>query len=328
MTEQQTGIVQYKASDGSDVRLSPAIIGRYIVTGGQQVDDREVYAFMAKCQARHLNPLAGDAYMTAYKNKRTGRVETSVIVSKDYFVRTATQQPGFDGFKAGVVVASKSTGQLTYRDGCIVGANSETLVGGWAEVFDKGRSHPTRAEVSLSEYDQKRNLWTSKPATMIRKVALVQALRESYPGAYGGLYDGSEMPEERQATQAPMPVEVAPEVTGPEIAREPETANATAPHEDVTVPIRELFRDYQQARGGIDAAKASQELAQVMGVADMSAELTRDQVDGCVRAMRETIDAWRHQQARQADEYEAEQDAHAGDAEAMASDLYEEEVEF
>ena len=68
----------------------------------------------------------------------------------------------------------------------------------------------------------------------------------------------------------------------------------------------------------------------MMGVSDMSAQLTQDQVDACVRAMRETIDAWRHQQARQADEYEAEQDAHAGDAEAeaMTSDLYEEEVEF
>lgn len=196
-----TGIVTYKASDGSDVKLSAGIIQKYIVTGGQKVDDREVYAFMAKCQARGLNPLAGDAYMTAYMNRQTNRVEASVIVSKDYFVRTANQQPTFDGMKAGIVVVDR-TGALQYREGCIVGRSTEKLVGGWAEVYDKRRSHPSRAEVSLEEYDQHRSLWKTKPATMIRKVALVQALREAYPGAYGGIYDSSEMPD-RPAQAAP-----------------------------------------------------------------------------------------------------------------------------
>lgn len=205
-SEQQRGIVKYTASDGSDVKLTPAIVQRYIVAGGQRVDDREVFAFMAKCQARGLNPLAGDAYMTAYRNKQTGRVEASVIVSKDYFVRTATQQPTFDGARAGVVVATKDG--LVYREGCIVGRSTERLVGGWAEVRDKRRSVPSRAEVSLEEYDQHRSLWKTKPATMIRKVALVQALREAYPGAYGGIYDSSELPE--RGAQAVVPEEVAP----------------------------------------------------------------------------------------------------------------------
>lgn len=210
------GIMKYTASDGSEVKLSPSIVAKYVITGGQPVDDREVYGFMAKCQARHLNPLAGDAYMTTYRNKVTGKVEASVIVSKDYFVRTATQQPGFDGLKAGVVVWDKRTGQMKYREGTIYGKASEDLVGGWAEVYDKGRSHPSRAEVSLEEYDQHRSLWKTKPATMIRKVALVQALREAYPGAYGGIYDRDEMPE------PPEPVAVQAE----EAEREAEAAKA------------------------------------------------------------------------------------------------------
>ena len=203
--DKQNGLVKYTASDGSEVKLTPAIVNKYIVTGGQHVDDREVFAFMAKCQARGLNPLAGDAYMTAYQNRATGRVEASVIVSKDYFVRTATQQPGFDGLRAGVVVVNRA-GEMEHREGCIVGRRTEKLVGGWAEVYDKRRSHPSRAEVSLDEYDQHRSLWKTKPATMIRKVALVQALREAYPGAYGGIYDSSEMPERpAQAVEAFVP---------------------------------------------------------------------------------------------------------------------------
>ena len=196
-------IVEFKASDGSDVRLSPGIVAKYIVTGGQQVDDRELFSFMAKCQARRLNPLAGDAYMTAYRNGKTGRVEASVIVSKDYFVRTATQQPGFDGIRAGIVVVARGASGLSYREGTIWGRQTERLVGGWAEVYDKGRTHPSRSEVSLDEYDQHRSLWKTKPATMIRKVALVQALREAYPGAYGGIYDGSEMPGDDRVPEPP-----------------------------------------------------------------------------------------------------------------------------
>ena len=34
--------------------------------------------------------------------------------------------------------------------------------------------------------------WSSKPATMIRKVAQVQALREAFPDTLGGLYTADE----------------------------------------------------------------------------------------------------------------------------------------
>lgn len=231
--EEKRGLVTYKASDGSDVRLSPGIVAKYVITGGLPVDEREVYGFMAKCQARHLNPLAGDAYMTTYRNKVTGKVEASVIVSKDYFVRTATQQPGFDGFRAGVVVWDRRAGQFAYREGTIYSKAQEQLVGGWAEVYDKARSHPSRAEVSLEEYDQHRSLWKTKPATMIRKVALVQALREAYPGAYGGLYDRDEMPEppEPVAAQA-AEVERETEEAAPEHGPQPQQGAAEPEYEE------------------------------------------------------------------------------------------------
>ena len=188
------GIIQYQATDGSEVKLSPSIVQKYVVTGNAQADDKDVFRFMAQCSARKLNPLAGDAYMTTFKNK-DGGTTSSVIVSKDYFVRTATNQPDFDGMEAGVVVAHKEGGALEYRHGALVGSTTEKLVGGWAKVYSNKRSHPSEAVVSLDEYDQHRSLWNSKTATMIRKVALVQALREAYPGEFGGLYDGDEMPE-------------------------------------------------------------------------------------------------------------------------------------
>ncbi|MGO5501158.1 phage recombination protein Bet [Paratractidigestivibacter faecalis] len=186
-------IVKYVANDGVEVRLTPQTVAAYVATGNAKADPADVVRFMATCRARGLNPLAGDCYMTVYQGASGKSVST--VVSKDYFVRTATQDPAFDGMRAGIVVMGKD-GQLSYREGCICGRKTERLVGGWAEVLVRGRSVPSRAEVSLEEYDQHRSLWKTKPATMIRKVALVQALREAFPAKFGGVYDRDEMPVE------------------------------------------------------------------------------------------------------------------------------------
>lgn len=200
----ENNIVKYTASDGMDVELTPMKVVELIVTGGNDPDPRDVAVFMAKCQARRLNPLAGDCYMTTYKNKRTGKVTTSVVVSKDYYMRTAGAQPTYRGFRAGIAV--NNNGNLVYRDGSML-MPGEYLLGGWAEVYDERWEHPLRAEVSKEEYDTGQSLWADKPATMCRKVALVQALREAYPAAYAGLYDQSEIDVSESQSQVELEVE-------------------------------------------------------------------------------------------------------------------------
>lgn len=205
-------IVKYKADSGRDVQLTPETVLGYIVSGDGAPSPKEVVAFMAMCQARKLDPLAGDAYMVCYKGPLGPK--TSVIVSKDYYLQTACRQPDFDGFEAGVVVATHG-GALEKRKGALVSTNParETLVGGWAKVYSTKRSHPSEAVVSLAEYSTGRSMWRpadkgGKPATMIRKVALVQALREMYPAQFVGLYDKAEMGD---AADRPEPQEVPAE---------------------------------------------------------------------------------------------------------------------
>jgi phage recombination protein Bet len=188
-------MVKYRATDGVDVELTPEKVVGLIATGGAEPDPRDVAVFIAKCQARGLNPLAGDCYMTTYKSKQTGRVTSSVVVSKDYYMRTAYAQPTYRGFKAGIIV--NNNGQMIYREGAMV-IKGEQILGGWAEVHDERLSNPVHVEVSFDEYDTGASLWADKPATMIRKVALVQALREAYPNAYAGVYDSSEVPEPQE----------------------------------------------------------------------------------------------------------------------------------
>jgi phage recombination protein Bet len=189
-------LVRYRASDGTDVSMSPSSIVTALA-GGTYVSDEDAMTIIARCKARGVNPLAGDAYVIV----RAGHA--TLQVSKDYYLRVAAAQPTYDGMEAGIVVA-KADGTLERRVGALVSSNPkvEKLVGGWAVVHDSKRSHPSEAVVSLAEYDQKQSLWRTKPATMIRKVAMVQALREAYPNAFTGIYDEAEMPvAEKEETE-------------------------------------------------------------------------------------------------------------------------------
>jgi phage recombination protein Bet len=103
----------------------------------------------------------------------------------------------YAGQQAGVIV-QKENGNLENRIGALV-LSEEKLVGGWAKVFVKGYEQPIESSVSFEEYVGKKSdgtvnsQWTNKPATMIRKVALVQALREAFPEELQGLYAAEEM---------------------------------------------------------------------------------------------------------------------------------------
>lgn len=68
-------------------------------------------------------------------------------------------------------------------------------------MFIKGRETPEYQSVSFDEYVGRKkdgtinSQWSKKPATMIRKVAVVQALREAFPDKFQGLYAQEEFPD-------------------------------------------------------------------------------------------------------------------------------------
>lgn len=182
-------ITKYKAADGQSVALSVDFVREVVARGKVAPSDRDCLEFIAKCQARGMNPLAGDCFMTVYQN-RDGTTSMSLTVSKDYWVRVAHAQPTYRGMRAGIVVVNNGT--VVPREGSNLWPGEE-LLGGWCEVYDSRWQFPQRAEVAFSEYDQGSSLWVDKPATMIRKVAVAQAMREAYPNALQGSYDPSEM---------------------------------------------------------------------------------------------------------------------------------------
>lgn len=199
--------VAYRTSDDQEVKLSPAIVRNYLVSGGGDVSDQEVVMFLKLCQMQRLNPFLREAYIIKFGNN-----PATICTGKEALTKRAEAHPQGDGWKAGVVI--ERSGEIVYRDGSMV-LDGETLCGGWAEAFRKDRKHAFRSEVSFDEYvGRKRDgsinrQWSSKPGTMVRKVALMQALREAFPATLGGMVDAAEVGVDEDRVDARGPAEQA-----------------------------------------------------------------------------------------------------------------------
>ena len=182
--------VEITGADGQHFTVSFSDIRNFIEP---KATDAECKIFLETCKQYHLNPFTKEAYLIHYDNKNDDTAST-IVLGKNCYMQMAERHPAYDGFDAGVIVLT-ADGQLLNREGSIVydGDGGETLLGGWAKVYRKDRTRASYEEVKLSEYDTGKSLWNGKKATMIRKVALVHALREAFPSTFGALYDESEV---------------------------------------------------------------------------------------------------------------------------------------
>lgn len=201
--------ITFKAGD-NDVKLSPETVKKYLVSGDPgQVTNQEIVMFINLCKFQHLNPFLREAYLIKY-----GSQPATLVVGKTAFEKRAFRCERYKGFEAGIMVID-GNGELEKRTGTLV-LPDEELVGGWAEIYVDGFQRPVTSVVSFSEYAGRKkdgslnSQWASKPATMIRKVAKAQALREAFPEDFAGMYIAeesgiaeplSEVPVEAEATE-------------------------------------------------------------------------------------------------------------------------------
>jgi phage recombination protein Bet len=150
-----------------------------------KANDQELTLFKELCVSRGLNPFIKEAYLIKY-----GDSPATMVVGKDVFTKRAFSHKDFNGFKAGVILMRNN--EIVYQEGSFK-VPGDKLVGGWSEVYRKGIDTPFREEVSMDEYSSGKSNWNKMPLTMIRKVAMVHALREAYPEEFSGLYDESEV---------------------------------------------------------------------------------------------------------------------------------------
>lgn len=166
--------------------LTADTVKNYLTSGNGAVTEQETLMFIELCKAQKLNPFIREAYLIKFGNS-----PANIVVGKDVFVKRAYRNPNFEGMKAGIVTVDKE-GNTHEREGSLK-LPGETLIGGWCEVYTSDKKFPIKSVVSLEEYSKSQSTWKTMPMVMIRKCAMVTALREAFPEDLQGLYDASEM---------------------------------------------------------------------------------------------------------------------------------------
>jgi phage recombination protein Bet len=248
-------VVKYK-SEGLDLTLTESMVKQFLVRGNNQaVSRQEIVFFLGLCQARKLNPLAGDCYLVKYGND-----PAAIITSIDYFRARARKNPDCRGWQKGIVV-QKEDGTLRYSSGLILAG--EKLVGGWFETTPDNWNVPFKLEVNLNGYIKKTRegsttkFWSEdNQPTMIAKIAESQGLRAVWPRDFGKLY------------------------TAEEVGSDPDQAPPTIDMDVTTGEIKgsvQMFNDLAREKTAGDAKKQATLFRYVVACADHY-RATEDQV--------------------------------------------------
>lgn len=181
--EDERLIFRYQVN-GEEVKISPNIIRRFIVAPDAQVTDQEIMKFLQLCRFQKLNPFLNEAYLVKYKGN-----DAQLIVSKEAFMKRAESHEHYEGIEAGIIVVRE--GEMVDIEGAIK-LPEDTLIGGWAKVHRSDRKTVSTIKIALSEFSKGQSTWNKMPMNMIRKVAVVNALRETFPESLGGMYTEDE----------------------------------------------------------------------------------------------------------------------------------------
>lgn len=235
---------EYLTDSNQKIRLTHEMIKKYLVNGNGSVTDQEVQMFLQLCKYQKLNPFLREAYLIKF-----GTSPATIVIGKEVFTKRAMKDPDFKGMEAGIIVINKEN-QIEKRTGALViDEIGERLIGGWAKVYKKDYEIPIESTASMKEYDKGQSSWRSMPATMIRKVALVQALREAFPNILQGMYSQEEMPVDEDI----LPIDnISTEAEKFEPINEPEETNIKEFKDSDCISEKQAKRIFALSRGNAD----------------------------------------------------------------------------
>lgn len=182
-TKEKNPVVEYEVA-GENIKLSYQIIRDYLTKGNGAVTDQDLMQFMSICKFNKLNPFLNEAYLIKF-----GSTPAQMIVSKEALMKRAEANEQYNGLEAGLIL--KRNEAVIEVEGNFY-LKTDEILGAWAKVYRKDRLKPIVAKVNIEEYDKKQSSWNDKRATMIAKVAKVQALREAFPAQLGAMYTQEE----------------------------------------------------------------------------------------------------------------------------------------
>lgn len=135
---------------------------KYLESLGCNVSESHRQQFINICRSFGLNPFLREIYAVPYGNN------FNIIVGYEVFLKRAEASGRLGGWKAW---CENKGGELK---GCV-------------EITRKDWNTPFYHEVSFKEYTSGKNLWLTKPETMIKKVAIAQGFRMCFPCELGGI---------------------------------------------------------------------------------------------------------------------------------------------
>jgi phage recombination protein Bet len=156
-------------------------------TIAKNATDDELKLFLYRAKILGLDPLKpGQIHFVKY-NSSPGQIVV-----------------GIEGIRS---IAAR-TGKLAGINRGVIKDEQGKLIGAWCEVRRHDWTHPAREEVPFSEFTTGRNLWLSKPETMIKKVAEATALRMAFPDDLGGVYEESEFSHSEPQAKTSSPLQI------------------------------------------------------------------------------------------------------------------------
>lgn len=160
---------------------------------GKDLTDGE---FTTLCQIGHatgLNPFLREVWAVKYGNS-----PASIFIGRDGYRKVSQEHPNYNWHQVDAVYENDSydviDGNPKHKYNV---KNRGKLVGAYCIVNKKNTERVTYLYVDLNEYSTGKSLWSSKPATMIKKVAEAQGLRMAFQGMFSGTYDESEQWENK-----------------------------------------------------------------------------------------------------------------------------------
>jgi phage recombination protein Bet len=288
---------------------------------GAVASDVQIVKFMMLCKSRQLNPWEGDAFLVGYDSQKDGPV-FSLITAHQAFLKRAEVNEEYDGMESGVIVRD-AQGELRDRNGDFM-LDDDFLLGGWATVYFKRRSHPMSKRLEFKKFRKDNKFWNDNPAGQIVKCAEADALRSSFPTTIGGLYVQDEVlavdvadnpvlpPAGRQSLRSPKPNGKTPEpASDPTPAPTSEATSAASapsgetqgdaddsqewPKESVTVPESSQLSEAEQLELMDGLRRQIEEVTTKKGCAVIEGELERakEQLRGAYDGLKNLLAAKR-----------------------------------
>lgn len=256
-SEKPMEFVPFGAAD--KIKLSISIIQNIVAVptkSGKTCSERDALKFMMLCQAQRLNPFAGDAFLIGY-DSQTGP-SFSLITAHQAFLKRAESSKDFDGMTSGILLRLDDDTVVEREGDFHLRSESDSVVGGWARVFHKQRTHPIYRRVRMERFNKGFAQWKEDPAGMICKCAEADALRSAFPTLLGGLYAPEEMTQAIEVESTPSFVAALAPAKAPQVS-DRKTSNPCSDLEAVVVEAGFDFNALQKwgiETGNIENADA------------------------------------------------------------------------